>query len=157
MSALSISKAWDETKEIVGRDGRLLAILALAFIGVPSMISTVFMPEQSAGLEDRSPGQSLAILVAAVIALLGQLAIARMALSPPTTVGESIRHALGRLLPQIGAAVLAFCILLGLCLPLIAIAVAMGVRSETTSPAALPASGSKWTAMCALSARTAQF
>jgi hypothetical protein len=139
MSDLSISKAWDESREIGKRDGRLLAILALAFIGLPSLISTVFMPDQAAGLEDRSGGESLAILVAAIIALLGQLAIARMSLAPPTSVADAIRHGLRRLLPQIGAAVLAFCVLLGLCLPLVVLAMAMGVAGEATTPAALPA------------------
>lgn len=134
MRSLSISKAWDETRAIAKRDGKLLTTLALAFIGLPSLLTTFFMPEQS-GMQDRGTGQSLVILAAALVALVGQIAIGRMALPPPTSVGDAIRHAIRRLLPLIGAVILITFLIFGLFVPFVALAVAQGLdlTSETAA------------------------
>lgn len=138
MSSLSVSKAWDESREIIRKDGRLLGILALAFIGLPSMISAAILPEQGSGFEPQTAGQTFALLFAGIIALLGQLSIARMALPPQTTVGEAIRHGLRRLLPQILAAIIAFAALLALCIPVLVAAAAMGVSESAAATGTLP-------------------
>ena len=38
MRALSLSQAWDDTKAIITRDGRLFASVALALVALPAVI-----------------------------------------------------------------------------------------------------------------------
>lgn len=125
-----LSNAWEETKDIVRRDGRLLAILSLALIGLPSLLLAVAMPKESSAMEMQSLGESIAVLAAALVALLGQLALARMALQPSTSVGGAISHGLSRILPQLGAVILAGLALFVLCIPLIGVLGALGVDFE---------------------------
>lgn len=139
MPNLSISKAWEETRDIVRRDGRLLAILSLALIGLPSLVLAVTMPQDRAAMEVRPVGETVAFLVAALIALLGQLALARMALQPSISVGGAISHGLSRMLPLMGAAILATFAIFALCIPLVGVAAAMGVSQGAASAGALPA------------------
>ena len=47
MSRVSISRAWDETKAIFSRDGRLLVAVALALFVLPVVIVGLVMPDRS--------------------------------------------------------------------------------------------------------------
>jgi hypothetical protein len=103
--ALSISKAWDETKAIAARDGRLIGAVALALILFPQAIAGVLVPPPTLSGEAAPTWISVLSLIVAAIGLVGQIAIVRLALEP-TSVGEAITHGLRRVLPTIGALLL---------------------------------------------------
>lgn len=104
MRALSISKAWEEAKAIMARDGRLLASVCLALVvlpdavlwvvGVPAGLSSALLPK-------------LLYLIVILIGLAAQIALNRLAIGPSITVGGAIGRGFGRL----WAVVLAFFIL----------------------------------------------
>lgn len=104
MRALSISKAWDEAKAIMARDGRLLASVCLALVvlpdailwvvGVPSSVASAMLPK-------------LLYLLVILIGLAAQIALNRLAIGPSITVGGAI----GRGFSRLWAVVLAFFIL----------------------------------------------
>lgn len=115
--ALSISRAWDETKAAFRRDGRLYATLALAMFVVPMVIAELATPATEAGQMPPFGAWTILTLVGLLIGLVGQLAVCRLALGPPTSVGEAIRHAARRALAYLGAAmvwILPFLVLIGL-------------------------------------------
>src|SRR6476661_1870756 len=86
MRGLSISAAWEETREILARDGRLLTTVALALIALPTTVNTLINP---GGVNAASTPlwMDCVALVAYLIALAGQLALIRLALGPSITVG----------------------------------------------------------------------
>ena len=90
MAKLSLSKAWDETREVAGRDGKLIAAVALAMFFLPGVVAGLVDPQ--AGGFPQSTGAAVMMFVVALIALVGQLAIIRMALGARMTVGEAIGH-----------------------------------------------------------------
>jgi hypothetical protein len=90
VSNLSLSKAWDETRDAIGRDGKLIATVALAMFFLPGVIVGVMEPTAKP-FPASAKEAAIAILVA-LIALVGQLAIIRMALGARMTVGEAIGH-----------------------------------------------------------------
>lgn len=106
MAKLSISRAWDEARAVLARDGKLLGTIALAMFVLPGIILDVSMPEAAAGqLPPAGPWLGVA-LVAVLISLVGQLAIIRLAMGSHLTVGEALQHGARRLLPYVGAAFL---------------------------------------------------
>ncbi|MGH6659248.1 MAG: hypothetical protein ACREBM_06310, partial [Sphingomicrobium sp.] len=95
--SLSISTAWDETKAALASDGRLFVSVALALIGVPSMITALIAP-QGMTIENRGPlWVDLLLFVFMLLALVGQLALIRLALKPSITVGGAIAHGARRM------------------------------------------------------------
>jgi Membrane domain of glycerophosphoryl diester phosphodiesterase len=89
---LSLSRAWDETRDVLHRDGRLIAIVALAMLVFPGTVQEMVTPQAPAG-ELPAPGWWMAVaLLAIVVGIVGQLAIVRLALGPSTSVGEAIAH-----------------------------------------------------------------
>ena len=105
MSSLSISKAWDETKASVARDGRLIGAVALALILLPQAIAGALVPSPALSGEQAPAWFPLLSLIVAVIEVTGQIAIVRLTLQP-TSVGEAIAHAGRRVPGMIGAALL---------------------------------------------------
>lgn len=106
MPKLSLSQAWDETKVILARDGRLFLAVALALFVLPGLVLSVSMPEARAG-EFPPPGSWMIVgFVALLIWTVGQLAVIRLAIGPHVSVGEAIVHALKRLGPYILAGVM---------------------------------------------------
>lgn len=90
MAKLSLSKAWDDTRDTIGRDGKLLAAVALAMFFLPGVVAGVVEPTA-----DPLPATTKDIVITvavALVALVGQLAIIRMALGSRLTVGEAIGH-----------------------------------------------------------------
>jgi hypothetical protein len=103
VAKLSISQAWDESRAVLGRDGKLIGTVALALFVLPGIILDLAMPEAPAG-QFPPPGPWMAVaLVAILVSLVGQLAIIRLAMGPHLTVGEAIAHGGRRLLPYLGA------------------------------------------------------
>lgn len=90
MAKLSLSRAWDETRGVAGRDGKLIAAVALAMFFLPGVFVGLVDPQASA-LPTTTSG-AVTMLVVALIGLVGQLAIIRMALGARMTVGEAIGH-----------------------------------------------------------------
>ena len=90
MAKLSLSKAWDETREVIARDGKLIAAVALAMFFLPGVLLGVMEP--AANPFPTTMKDALIAIVVAVIALVGQLAIIRMALGARMTVGEALGH-----------------------------------------------------------------
>ena len=106
MAALSISRAWDETKAVLARDGRLFMTVALALFVLPGVVAELVTPKTPAG-ELPSPGAwTILSLAALLISLVGQLAVCRLALGPVISVGEAIRHGARRAPAYIGAALI---------------------------------------------------
>jgi len=104
MAALSISKAWEESKVRIAADGRLMAIVAAALIVFPGLIVEVISPSsirtQSTFLE------SILFLISSLLALVGQLSIIRLAIAPSVSVGEAIGHGARRMPIYLLAAIL---------------------------------------------------
>jgi len=46
---LSLSRAWDETRDVLHRDGRLIAIVALAMLVFPGTVQEMVTPQAPAG------------------------------------------------------------------------------------------------------------
>lgn len=133
-SSLSISRAWDETREIFRRDGGLLVSVALALIVLPEVIVGIISPPQATVNADAPGGMQLLRFAVALISLIGQLALIRLALGPSTTVGAAIGHGARRFLSALGAVVLLIVGLGVLAVPLIIIlTLALGVDLEHLS------------------------
>ncbi|WP_341633663.1 hypothetical protein [Sphingomonas agri] len=143
MRGLSISAAWEETRDILARDGRLLTTVALALIALPTTVNTLINP---GGVNAASTPlwMDCVALVVYLIALAGQLSLIRLALGPSITVGGAIVHGTKRL-PVYIAAVFLVVILLLIVLVVISLVLgALGVRVDRQmtaqmSPAALVA------------------
>ena len=135
MSALSISSAWDETKALLTRDGRLFASVALALIVLPAAVMGVVDPRVAQG--DAAPGWfNLLILVVSLISLAGQLALIRLAFGPSVTVGGAISHGFRRL-PIYFLAILVLMVgIIILLIPFVFAAVGMGMNIEGGADAA---------------------
>ena len=101
MSKLSLSKAWDETGEILIRDGRLVLAVALALFVLPGLILNVSMPDGPPGSLPEAGIWVAIAFVALIVSLVGQLAVIRLAIGPHVAVGEAIMHGLRRLLPYV--------------------------------------------------------
>lgn len=103
MPKVSISEAWDETRAVLARDGKLIASVALALLVLPGVILNVLLPN---GVTVGT-GQQLAWvilgLVVLVLTFIGQLSVLRLAMGPHISVGEAIRHSARRVLPFLGA------------------------------------------------------
>ena len=133
-SSLSISRAWDETREIFRRDGGLLVSVALALIVLPEVIVGIISPPQATVNADAPAGMQLLRFAVALISLIGQLALIRLALGPSTTVGAAIGHGARRFLSALGAVVLLIVGFGVLAVPLIIIlTLALGVDLEHLS------------------------
>jgi hypothetical protein len=122
MRGLSISAAWEETREILARDGGLLTTVALALIALPTTINTLINP---AGVNVGStPLWAIGVaLVAYLTALAGQLALITLVIGRSITVGGAIAHG-ARRLPIYVAAVLV--IVVALLLVLLAMGLILG-------------------------------
>lgn len=137
MSTLSISKAWDETRDVLARDGRLIGAVALAAVLLPQAISGVIAPPANLSGEQPPSWMPVLALIVAVAGLVGQIAVMRLALGPATSVGEAITHGLKRLLPAF-AAILLFAIPLVLVLSIVLAAIAGPAKLEAMMAGGTP-------------------
>ena len=106
MQQLSISRAWDETREVLRRDGSLIATLALALMVLPGTISNMVQPRVPAGQMAEPGWWTLVQLLALLIGVVGQLAIVQIALGRRQSVGEAIAHGARRAPAFLGATIL---------------------------------------------------
>lgn len=96
MQRVSISRAWEETQAIIRRDGRLFSIVVLALVALPTAIMGAVSP-RGIGESTSTLGETLITLIASLIAVVGQLALIRLVLTPGETVGSAIAHGLRRM------------------------------------------------------------
>lgn len=106
MATLSLSRAWDETRDVLRREGRLITAVALAMLVLPAVIADVSTPPHPGAQVGPIGYWTILSVVAVIISLAGQLAIVRLALGPALSVGEAIRHGLRRLPAYLGTTLL---------------------------------------------------
>ena len=120
MATISIGAAWEETIAFVKREGALLFPVALAFLALPMLLLDQIAPEQMQAMPGTpgskaavhlSPSFIFSLLLAALVAMLGMLAIYALSLRPGISVGEALQLAVRRLPVLIGSVAL---ILLGM-------------------------------------------
>ncbi|HKX92620.1 MAG TPA: hypothetical protein VJM15_09390 [Sphingomicrobium sp.] len=140
MADLSISKAWDETTAVLARDGKLITNVALALIVLPQALAGVLAPPPT--LSGASPPAWMPVVsvIVAIVGIIGQIAIARLALGPSITVGQAIEHGGRRVIPAFVALIL-FGVALALILTPIFLLIAgmsglESLSSERPTPAA---------------------
>lgn len=139
MAGLSISRAWDETKAIVVRDGKLILAVTLALIVLPQLISGMLDPQPVAASEPSTMARLL-VIFAILIGIVGQLALIRLALGPPVSVGEAIAHG-ARRFPAIFGALILFGLGFALVLiPLLILLISIGII-DAPQPGAQPTAG----------------
>ena len=135
MTSLSISRAWDETKAVLARDGRLITTVALALLFLPQVFASTVSPPANLTDETAPAAASLIVLAALLISMIGQLAVVRLAVGPATSVGDAIRHGTRRFPSALSAFVI---FLLGMALVLVPLIVALGLTPLIMSPASPP-------------------
>ena len=140
-SKLSISRAWDETREIFRSDGGLLVSVALALIVLPEIVVGIIAP-RATGVETSAFSGWLG-LAAGLIALIGQLAIIRLALGPSTTVGDAIAHGVRRFPSALGALVILILLLILILIPFVIVLGVVGGADLTRMSAGTPPTGSQ--------------
>lgn len=119
MAGLSISRAWDESKARIASDGRLMAIVAAALLLLPqALVATIAPPEQLSGVKP-SGAASLLPFVIALIGMVGQIALIRLALVSSTSVGEAISHGFKRFVPVFLAVLLVILAMSVILVPLV--------------------------------------
>ena len=101
MATLSITRAWNETAEFVRREAGLLFPISFLLLSLPGALMEAAGPQ---------PGQTslsglwfLALLVTLVAGVVGNVAIAYLALRAGVSVGDALRRGAGRLPSLLGA------------------------------------------------------
>lgn len=102
--AISIGKAWDESRDILTRDGKLILTIGAAMLMLPTALVALVSP-QAVGAEPPAPGfMGMTVqILSFLLTQTGVLALIALALRPNLSVGESIRAGLSRLLPTLAA------------------------------------------------------
>jgi len=110
MAQLSISRAWDESREVLARDGRSMFIVTLALIMLPVAFLGLVEPEalERTPAETYSPSglATLLQLINGLLALVAQIAIVSIALGLVSSVGDAIRKGGSDLLAVVGSILL---------------------------------------------------
>lgn len=94
MSSLSVSTAWEETRTILAREGRLYISVALALVVLPQVVMAVV---GSPVAQDASMLARVVYIAAVLLGIVAQIAMCRLAIGPAVTVGDSILQGLARL------------------------------------------------------------
>lgn len=133
MATLSISRAWDETKAHLARDGKLFVSVALALIALPAALGELLVPR---GTPAGEGGLAYVVVMVAgsIVALTAQLALIRLALGPSTTVREAIGHGVKRTPVYLLTMLLILAILALVAIPVLMVLSAQGVSFEPGAP-----------------------
>ena len=105
MAKASISRAWDEARVVIARDGGVLATIALALMVLPGIIGDLFLPHTGPKALLTAPNM-IGFVIISLIGLVGQLAVVRIASGAGGTVGGAIGHAARRIPAYVGACAL---------------------------------------------------
>jgi hypothetical protein len=134
MAKLSLNQAWNETAAFVKREGRLLFPIALLLVVLPTIVVRLLMPQDTPPGQLPEAGAWLAVLpIAILIGMVGNIAIATLALRSGITVGEALGNGLRRMPALLGASLL---VGIGLCVVVFVVAVilALVVVGATPNP-----------------------
>lgn len=140
MAKLSISKAWDETKDVLGRDGRLLLIVAAALLILPQAALGVFAPSRP---NEVSNGFFILLAITLLTALIAQITLIRLAIPPSSTVGAAIKTGVRRLFPLLIALVIVLILVTLAAVAILAVLLAAGAVDPPVASEPPPA----WLAM----------
>lgn len=138
MSKLALNEIWNETAAFVKREGRLLFPIAFMLNALPMAFAAAAIPDFSQGRQFEPGWWMLLVPLAALVGLIGTVAISWLALRPGRTVGEAIGRGVARFLPLL-ALYLALSLALALImvvLATIAVLLVPGLRSGGPSPGA---------------------
>jgi hypothetical protein len=128
MSKLSLSRAWDEARMVLARDGRLFASVALGIVVLPQTVIGLLAPESP----QQQRGLALGLMLATMlIGFVAQVALNRLAIGPSTTVGAAIMRGVARMPVLIGAFFLLMIALFLVMIPLVILMGAGGMISTT--------------------------
>jgi hypothetical protein len=127
---LSINRAWEETAALLKRDWGTLFLIAFGLSALPQIAVQALAPDPAEGAAAPGAGgvMLVSLLIVLLIGMIGNIAVAALALGREGVVGNAIRRGLARVLPLFGAT-----ILLGLVFVLVAgLAAALaGLTPET--------------------------
>lgn len=116
---ISMSAIWDESAALIRRESHLLVPVALATVGIGSVISGLMQPETpAAGLGAMG---ALGFVLGNILGLIGNLALMALALMPGMSVGESLRLAVVRLPKMLGIVALFLIVLIVTMIPIMII------------------------------------
>jgi len=143
--SISMSAIWDESAALIRRESHLMVPVALATVGIGSVISGLTQPETpAAGLGAISV---LGFIIGNILGLIGNLALMALALMPGMSVGESLRLAVARLPKMLGIAAMFLVALIAMMIPIAIILKISGVPlSQNMNAEELPAAA----VLCAL-------
>jgi len=96
VAKLSISRAWDEARATLGTNAGLLTTIGLAMFVLPGVIGEMITPAAPEGQLPPFGAWTVVAGIVVLIALVGQLAVIRLAIGSRSTVGEAISHAARR-------------------------------------------------------------
>ena len=117
--SISMSAIWDESAALIRRESHLLVPVALATVGIGSVISGLTQPETpAAGLGAMG---ALGFILGNVMGLIGNLALMALALMPGMSVGESLRLAIARMPKMLGIVALFLIALIVMMIPIVII------------------------------------
>jgi hypothetical protein len=131
MNGLSISRAWDEARAIMAREGHLLAAVALALVVLPQLLlAVVGVP---IGIQ-ATPASQVIYIAAVLLGFVAQIALNRLAIRPSVRVGDAIVQGFARVLPV-------FLVLALVVVVVAIIAVLIAVLLSAVGVGILPAAG----------------
>lgn len=114
--SISMSAIWDESAALIRRESHLLVPVALATVGIGSVISGFTQPETpAAGL---GASGAFGFVIGNILTLIGNLAMMALALMPGMSVGESLRLAVARMPKMIGIVALFLIALIVMMIPI---------------------------------------
>lgn len=123
MANLSITEAWNETADFVRREARLLFPVAFLLVALPGAVLQLFMPQPPAPGELPDAGLWLVFLpLAAMLAMIGTIALNYLALRPGASVGEALQVGARRFIFLFAASLLVALAAIVLAIPLIVVA-----------------------------------
>jgi len=137
MKKLSLSQAWDETRMVLARDGKLFASVALGLVVLPQTIIGLFVPRTTA---EPTPIVFALLLISLVVGFIAQIALNRLAIGPSTTVGSAIGRGVVRMPVLIASFILITLVLFVLLVVFALLLGAVGVISSPTAGQGPPAS-----------------
>ena len=135
MKKLSLSQAWDESRAVLSRDGRLLGSVALALVVLPQTIIGLIAPASGG----EPSGVTLALLaITGIIGMIAQIAINRLAIGPSVTVGAAIGRGFARMPALLGSFVLLIVALFVILIPIVLVLGYAGLIAEPGAGNAAP-------------------
>lgn len=135
MKRLSLSQAWDESRTVLVRDGRLLASVALALVVLPQTVIGLVAP--SSGGEPSAITFGL-LAITGLIGMIAQIAMNRLAIGPSITVGGAIMRGFSRMPALLGSFLLLMVALFILLIPIVLLLGVAGLIAEPGAANAAP-------------------